>query len=148
MLKLACPRQERRLEKWAGKKQRGARVAPLTILRQSPLSERVKVVLATHLHNKNNDNLLFTLPCLVYKSISKAQFRSISPSSLRDRRKKGRGREKSSKEETGKGAPAIRAGVFVIRPPFFCPFPSLPYPLPISTPATQANHRPDRVIRL
>ena len=148
MLKLACPRQEQRLEKWAGKKQRGARVAPLTILRQSPLSERVKVVLATHLHNKNNDNLLFTLPCLVYKSISKAQFRSISPSSLRDRRKKGRGREKSSKEEKGKGAPAIRAGVFVIRPSFFCPFPSLPYPLPISTPATQANHRPDRVIRL
>lgn len=40
------------------KKQRGARVAPLTILRQSPLSERVKVVLAIHLYDKNNDDLL------------------------------------------------------------------------------------------
>ena len=40
--------------------------------------------------------------------------------SLRGRRKKGRerGREKSTKEGKGKGAPAIRAGVFVIRPPF------------------------------
>ena len=37
--------------------------------------------------------------------------------SLRGRRKKGRGREKSTKEGKGKGAPAIRAGVFVIRPP-------------------------------
>ena len=40
--------------------------------------------------------------------------------SLRGRRKKGRerGREKSTNEGKGKGAPAIRAGVFVIRPPF------------------------------
>jgi len=40
--------------------------------------------------------------------------------SLRSRRKKGRerGREKSAKEGKGKGAPALRAGVFVIRPPF------------------------------
>ena len=40
--------------------------------------------------------------------------------SLRGRRKKGRerGTEKSTKEGKGKGAPAIRAGVFVIRPPF------------------------------
>ena len=29
-----------------------------------------------------------------------------------------RGREKSTKEGKGKGAPARRAGVFVIRPPF------------------------------
>ena len=43
-------------------------------------------------------------------------------SSLRGRRKKGRGRErgkeKNTKEGKGKGAPVIRAGVFVIRPPF------------------------------
>ena len=40
--------------------------------------------------------------------------------SLRGRRKKGRerGREKSTKEGKWKGAPAIRAGVFVIHPPF------------------------------
>ena len=40
--------------------------------------------------------------------------------SLRGRHKKGRerGREKSTKEGKGKGAPAIRVGVFVIRPPF------------------------------
>ena len=40
--------------------------------------------------------------------------------SLRGRRKKGRerGREKSTKEGKGKGAPAIRASVFVIRLPF------------------------------
>ena len=40
--------------------------------------------------------------------------------SLRGRCKKGRerGREKSTKEGKGKAAPAIRAGVFVIRPPF------------------------------
>ena len=40
--------------------------------------------------------------------------------SLRGRRKKGkeRGREKSTKEGKGKGAPAIRVGVFVIRQPF------------------------------
>ena len=40
--------------------------------------------------------------------------------SLRGRRKKGRerGRGKSTKEGKGKGAPAITAGVFVIRPPF------------------------------
>ena len=42
--------------------------------------------------------------------------------SLRGRRKKGRGRgrgrEKSTKEGKGNGAPAIRAGGFVIRPPF------------------------------
>ena len=31
---------------------------------------------------------------------------------------KGRGREKSMKVGKGKGAPAIRAGFFVIRPPF------------------------------
>ena len=43
-----------------------------------------------------------------------------STDSLRGRRKKGRerGREKSTKEGKGKGPPAIRAGVFVIRPPF------------------------------
>ena len=43
-----------------------------------------------------------------------------STDSLRGRCKKGRerGREKSTKEGKGKGAPAIRAGVFVIRPPF------------------------------
>ena len=41
--------------------------------------------------------------------------------SLRGRHKrggKGRGREKSTKVGKGKGAPAIRAGFFVIRPPF------------------------------
>ena len=38
--------------------------------------------------------------------------------SLRSRRKKGRGREKSVKEGKGKGEPAIRAGVFVFHPPF------------------------------
>ena len=32
--------------------------------------------------------------------------------------KRGGGREKSTKEGIGKGAPAIRAGVIVIRPPF------------------------------
>ena len=32
--------------------------------------------------------------------------------------KRGGGREKSTKEGKGKGAPAIRAGAFVIRPPF------------------------------
>ena len=46
--------------------------------------------------------------------------RSRSFHSLRGKRKKGRerGMEKSTKEGKGKGAPAIRAGVFVIRPPF------------------------------
>jgi len=29
-----------------------------------------------------------------------------------------RGREKGTKEGKGKGAPALKAGVFVIRPPF------------------------------
>ena len=40
------------------KKQRRARVAPLSILRQSPLSERVKValVIIIRVHDKNNDN--------------------------------------------------------------------------------------------
>ena len=47
--------------------------------------------------------------------------------SLRGRRKKGR--ERSTKEGKGKGAPAIRAGVFVIRPPF-----SQPMHLSIETP--------------
>ena len=56
---------------------------------------------------------------------------------MRGKRKKGRGgeREKSTKEGKGKEAPAIRAGVFVIRPPFsqlIRPFPFLPYPPPFS----------------
>ena len=54
-------------------------------------------------------------------------------SSLRGRRKKGRGREKSTKEGKGKGAfPSLPYS-----PPL--PFSLFPYPLPVSTPATQAS---------
>ena len=70
--------------------------------------------------------LLFVQDCLLFAVIVQTLLEvtmglsHLTSYSLRGRRKKGRerGREKSTKEGKGKGAPAIRAGVFVIRPPF------------------------------
>ena len=47
----------------------------------------------------------------------------------------GRGGEKSAKEEKGKGASPLPSPL----PPTALPFSLFPYPLPLSTPATQAN---------
>ena len=65
-------------------------------------------------------NKLFHCSVQHAKQVTEYQNRKPQKSSLRGRRKKGRerGREKSTKEGKGKGAPAIRADVFVIRPPF------------------------------
>ena len=74
-----------------------------------PIILKVLTILQDKLHSFNiKDDQSTRFLCTTNYSID----------SLRGRREKGRGREKSTKEGKGQGAPAIRAGVFVIRPPF------------------------------